>query len=236
MQPPPASAAAGAAAPSAAAASAAAASAGAAAPSAAAGAAAAGGKGCGKRRRYVFIETRQCHACEQYGHLQQSCPSCQAVELWTDMQRQSSCSKLDTDMQEAKLMQRSADPLPIRHEGGIRWQGVSYGGGCEGMAAAAATATVTALTATATTATATAVTAIATTATAQQDPEHLEWFTCDGQLAHEFGKVRAQQEPAVEGAVEERVLGDLTSDTGAMVWLGPPCSTWSSAKRRSYTI
>ena len=203
MQPPPASAAAGAAAPSAAAASAAAASAGAAAPSAAAGAAAAGGKGCGKRRRYVFIETRQCHACEQYGHLQQSCPSCQAVELWTDMQRQSSCSKLDTDMQEAKLMQRSADPLPIRHNGGIRWQGVSYGGGCEGMAAA---------------------------------PEHLEWFTCDGQLAHEFGKVRAQQEPAVEGAVEERVLGDLTSDTGAMVWLGPPCSTWSSAKRRSYTI
>jgi hypothetical protein len=148
----------------------------------------------------------------------------------------SSCSKLDTDMQVAKLMQRSADPLPIRHEGGIRWQGVSHGGGCEGMAAAAATATVTALTATATTATATAVTAIATTATAQQDPEHLEWFTCDGQLAHEFGKVQAQQEPAVEGAVEERVLGDLTSDTGAMVWLGPPCSTWSSAKRRSYTI
>jgi hypothetical protein len=154
------------------------------------------------------------------------------------MQRQSSCSKLDTDMQEAKLMQRSADPLPIRHEGGIRWQGVSYGGGCEGMAAAAATATVTALTATATTATATAVTAIATTATAQQHPEHLEWFTCDGQrqLAHEFGKVQAQQEPAIEGAVEERVLGDLTSDTGAMVLLSPPCSTCSSAKRRSYII
>ena len=231
MQPPPASAAAGAAAPSAAAASTAA---GAAAPSAAAGAAAAGGKGCGKRSRGVYIETRQCHVCGQRGHLQQSCPSCQAV----DVQRRSSCGSLGTDMQKAELeiIQKSAEPLPIRHNGGIRWQNDSYGSGCEGMAAAAATATVTALTATATTATATAVTAIATTATAQQDPEHLEWFTCDGQLAHEFGKVQAQQEPAVEGAVEERVLGDLTSDTGAMVWLGPPCSTWSSAKRRSYTI
>ena len=89
-------------------------------------------------------------------------------------------------MQEAELMQKSADPLPIRHNGGIRWQGVSYGGGCEGMAAAAATATVTALTDTATTATATAAAATA--------------------------MVQAQQEPAVEGAVEERVLGDLTSE------------------------
>ena len=140
MQPPPASAAAGAAAPSAAAASTAA---GAAAPSAAAGAAAAGGQGCGKRSRDVYIETRQCRVCGQHGHLQQSCPSCQAV----DMQRRSSCGSLGTDMQEAELIQKSAEPLPIRHNGGIRWQNDSYGSGCEGMAAAAATATVTALTA-----------------------------------------------------------------------------------------
>ena len=140
MQPPPASAAAGAAAPSAAAASTAA---GAAAPSAAAGAAAAGGKGCGKRSRGVYIETRQCHVCGQHGHLQQSCLSCQAV----DMQRRSSCGSLGTDMQKAELIQKSAEPLPIRHNGDIRWQNDSYGSGCEGMAAAAATATVTALTA-----------------------------------------------------------------------------------------
>lgn len=50
-------------------------------------------------------------------------------------------------MQEAELIQKSAEPLPIRHNGGIRWQNDSYGSGCEGMAAAAATATVTALTA-----------------------------------------------------------------------------------------
>ena len=63
-------------------------------------------------------------------------------------------------MKEAELIQKSAEPLPIRHNGGIRWQNDSYGSGCEGMAAAAATATVTALTATATTATATAAAAL----------------------------------------------------------------------------
>ena len=124
-------------------------------------------------------------------------------------------------MQEAELIQKSAEPLPIRHNGGIRWQNDSYGSGCEGMAAAAATATVTALTAcrlnladmhndimhivelgkatatamvqaqqdAVTALTATATTATATTATAT-----------------------AAAATAVEGAVEERVLRDLTSE------------------------
>jgi hypothetical protein len=39
---------------------------------------------------------------------------------------------------ELEIIQKSAEPLPIRHNGGIRWQNDSYGSGCEGIAEATA--------------------------------------------------------------------------------------------------
>jgi hypothetical protein len=39
---------------------------------------------------------------------------------------------------ELEIIQKSAEPLPIRHNDGIRWQNDSYGSGCEGIAEATA--------------------------------------------------------------------------------------------------
>ena len=70
----------------------------------------------GRRNHYGYVETRVCHFCQVRGHLQQGCPNAKTQE------------KDGEDDEEAlHALRLTADPLPVLHDGAVRWQGAARG-------------------------------------------------------------------------------------------------------------
>ena len=134
----------------------------------------------GRRNHYGYVETRVCHFCQVRGHLQQGCPNAKKQE------------KDGEDDEEAlHALRLTADPLPVLHDGAVRWQGAARGqellgpagrqtGETAANAAAAATIDIMASAAAVGASSAAASTAADTAATAaaqQQPPKEAETGT-----------------------------------------------------------